>query len=412
MDRSSTKMTKRLIYSGSALTCNAKGGGYGYSPASEQREPESNDENSDQDEQEIDSDTRPEDQPSDQEDGPGDGETDPDAEDANNDQDDVFVNGRDVASSRPEEFRWALKIAPPVIINEVRRLQKENKNLRGQYYDSKKEQKDLRIFSNRHSFAERAQIDDLREELQDAHDRIDALQHYLSKSSESKKQLDELSISSKELISKLTVNADKLQIALDEHAKLLVHKEKELAQAKAALEKLSRKMRNSVECNRSSPPKVTKPLNAFTSYNDVKTAKSHDCKHTADHAGHQGQKNSAKDRLYSAFKENVARQTRCKARGEEFVISPPRQIYVGNIAFDATTDDVLDAITECTHFEVDEVEMPRTNGRHRGYAFVTVAWPPEYKTNDIDITTFCAALFRLKIKGRPIYAKEAHHRGK
>jgi hypothetical protein len=113
MDRSSTKMTKRLIYSGSALTSNAKGGGYGYSPASEQREPKSNDENSDQDEQEIDSDTRPEDQPSDQEDGPGDGETDPDAEDANNDQDDVFVNGRDVASSRPGEFRWAPKTLHP-----------------------------------------------------------------------------------------------------------------------------------------------------------------------------------------------------------------------------------------------------------------------------------------------------------
>ena len=204
-------------------------------------------------------------------------------------------------------------------------------------------------------------------------------------------------------------NADKLQSALDQQAKLLVHKEKELAQAKASLEKLSVKIRNSVESNRSSPPICTKPLNTFTGYNDVQ---SYDCKHTATHAGQQGQKTSALDRIHSAYKQNVDRQNRCKASGEEFVTFPRRQIYVGNIAFNATSDDVREAISDCTHNTVDEVEMPRTNGRHRGYAFVTVTWPPEYRTNDIDIITFCAALFRLKIKGRPIYAKEAHHRGK
>jgi hypothetical protein len=45
-----------------------------------------------------------------------------------------------------------------------------------------------------------------------------------------------------------------------------------------------------------------------------------------------------------------------------------------------------------------------------GYAFVTIKWPHEFKTNGVDMDTFGEAIHRLNINGRPIYAKKAHHR--
>ena len=87
-----------------------------------------------------------------------------------------------------------------------------------------------------------------------------------------------------------------------------------------------------------------------------------------------------------------------------------RQIYVGNIAFNATEDDVMQAITEFTHIRVYDCTMPRSGDRNRGYAFVTIGWPSEFKHNGVDMDTFCDAIHRLDIKGRPIYAEEAHHR--
>ena len=53
--------------------------------------------------------------------------------------------------------------------------------------------------------------------------------------------------------------------------------------------------------------------------------------------------------------------------------------------------------------------MSRSGDRNRGYAFVTIAWPSEF-VSGVDMDTFCEAIYRLNIKGRPIYAKEAHHR--
>ncbi len=54
--------------------------------------------------------------------------------------------------------------------------------------------------------------------------------------------------------------------------------------------------------------------------------------------------------------------------------------------------------------------MPRSGDRNRGYAFVTTVWPSEFNHNGVDMDTFCDAIHHLNIKGRPIYAKEAHYR--
>ena len=72
----------------------------------------------------------------------------------------------------------------------------------------------------------------------------------------------------------------------------------------------------------------------------------------------------------------------------------------------------MGAINDLTNNRVDTCTMPRSGDRNRGYAFVTIAWPSEYKHNGVDMDTFCDAIHHLNIKGRPIYAKEAHHRDK
>ena len=124
----------------------------------------------------------------------------------------------------------------------------------------------------------------------------------------------------------------------------------------------------------------------------------------------QHQKSSALDLVLSAVQKNVARQVKIKASGREYIPSPRRQIYVGNIAFNATEDDVMSAINDFTHNRVNDCTMPRSGDRNRGCAFVTITWPSEYKHNGVDMDTFCDAIHHLNIKGRPIYAKEAHHR--
>ena len=124
----------------------------------------------------------------------------------------------------------------------------------------------------------------------------------------------------------------------------------------------------------------------------------------------QVQQSSALDLILSAVRKNVARQVKIKASGREYILSPRRQIYVGNIAFNATEDDVMKAICDLTHTAVDTCTTPRSGDRNRGYAFATIAWLSEFKHNGVDMDTFCDAIHHLNIKGRPIYAKEAHHR--
>ena len=108
--------------------------------------------------------------------------------------------------------------------------------------------------------------------------------------------------------------------------------------------------------------------------------------------------------------DDVARRAKIKASGREFILSPRRQIYVGNIAFNATEDDVMKAICDLTNNNPASCIMSRSGNRNRGYAFVTIAWPSEFKHNGVDMDIFCDAIHHLNIKGRPIYAKEAHHR--
>ena len=69
----------------------------------------------------------------------------------------------------------------------------------------------------------------------------------------------------------------------------------------------------------------------------------------------------------------------------------------------------MKAIFDLTNNTVDTCTMPRSGGRNRGYAFVTIVWPSEFKHNGVDMDTFCDAIHLLNVKGCPIYAEEVDH---
>ncbi len=66
----------------------------------------------------------------------------------------------------------------------------------------------------------------------------------------------------------------------------------------------------------------------------------------------QVQQRSALDLVISAIQKNIDRQVRIKASGRDFIPGPRHQIYVGNIAFNATEDDVKDAIHDLTNIGI------------------------------------------------------------
>ena len=190
----------------------------------------------------------------------------------------------------------------------------------------------------------------------------------------------------------------------------------ELKQLRIILEKLAsdhEKLREAVQGDPSRSKDTVKqvgpPAESRVDNNKDKGSRSN---HFAMRAVVQDKQGSALDRIHSAARKNVARQVKIKASGREFILSPRRQIYVGNIAFNATEEDVMEAINDLTNNTVDTCTMPRSGDRNRGYAFVTIVWPSEFKHEGVDMDTFCDAIHHLDIKGRPIYAKEAHHREK
>ena len=192
----------------------------------------------------------------------------------------------------------------------------------------------------------------------------------------------------------------------------------ELKQIKVILEKLAsdhEKLREVVQGTSSRSKDTAKQVgpSAESRVDNNKTKGSRSLSnHAAMRADVQHQQSSALDLVLSAVQKNVARQVKIEASGREYIPSPRRQIYVGNIAFNAMEDAVMEAIHNLTNIRVYDCTMPRSGDRNRGYAFVTIGWPSEFKHNGVDMDTFCDAIHRLDIKGRPIYAKEAHHRDK
>ena len=116
----------------------------------------------------------------------------------------------------------------------------------------------------------------------------------------------------------------------------------ELKQIKSILEKLTRdheQLRDAVQGTSPRPNEAAKPIGqSAESRADYKRAKDSRGNHAAMHVDVQG---SALDRIHSAVQKNIARQERIRETGMKWIPSPRRQIYIGNIAFNTTADDVM-----------------------------------------------------------------------
>jgi hypothetical protein len=80
-------------------------------------------------------------------------------------------------------------------------------------------------------------------------------------------------------------------------------------------------------------------------------------------------------------------------------------LYVGNLEFKASTKDLKDALDREFHkIQVEDIVIPRKDGRSRSYAFVTLPWAKASKVDPSDICTFYLGM--LYVKSRQIYLRE------
>jgi RNA recognition motif-containing protein len=81
-----------------------------------------------------------------------------------------------------------------------------------------------------------------------------------------------------------------------------------------------------------------------------------------------------------------------------------RRLYVGNLAWTVTDQDLQDAFAEAGKVENSQVIMDRATNRSRGFGFVEMA-------TDEAADTAIKRLNGREIKGRPIRVNEAQARG-
>ncbi len=80
-----------------------------------------------------------------------------------------------------------------------------------------------------------------------------------------------------------------------------------------------------------------------------------------------------------------------------------RRLYVGNLAWTVTDQDLHDVFSEAGKVESSQVIMDRATNRSRGFGFVEMA-------NDEDADTAVKKLNGRDIKGRAIKVNEAQAR--
>ena len=81
-----------------------------------------------------------------------------------------------------------------------------------------------------------------------------------------------------------------------------------------------------------------------------------------------------------------------------------RRLYVGNLAWTVTDQDLQDAFSESGKVESAQVIMDRATNRSRGFGFVEMA-------TDEGADAAIKRLNGREIKGRPIRVNEAQARG-
>ncbi len=80
-------------------------------------------------------------------------------------------------------------------------------------------------------------------------------------------------------------------------------------------------------------------------------------------------------------------------------------LYVGNLEFKASTKDVKDVLDKVFRkIHVEDVAIPRKDGRSCGYAFVNLSWDNASDINPFDICKLYSGM--LDVNSRPIYFRE------
>lgn len=81
-----------------------------------------------------------------------------------------------------------------------------------------------------------------------------------------------------------------------------------------------------------------------------------------------------------------------------------RRLYVGNLAWTVTDQDLHDVFSEAGQVDSSQVIMDRATNRSRGFGFVEMA-------SDEGAETAINKLNGREVKGRPIRVNEAQARG-
>ena len=78
-------------------------------------------------------------------------------------------------------------------------------------------------------------------------------------------------------------------------------------------------------------------------------------------------------------------------------------LYLGNLEYAATEEQLRDSLKKY-FIRVQEIVIPTTNGRSRGYAFVTLAWAQACNLKPSDLCDFYSGI--IDVNSRPIYFRE------
>jgi hypothetical protein len=80
-------------------------------------------------------------------------------------------------------------------------------------------------------------------------------------------------------------------------------------------------------------------------------------------------------------------------------------LYLGNLEYAATEEQLRDSLEQYfKRIKVQEIVIPTTNGRSRGYAFVTLAWAQACNLKPSDLCDYYSGM--IDVNSRPIYLRE------
>ena len=83
-------------------------------------------------------------------------------------------------------------------------------------------------------------------------------------------------------------------------------------------------------------------------------------------------------------------------------------LFAGNLDFNVRDKDILESLR--THFKrrihVDVIDVPNFNGRHKGYAFITISWVRDAPVDPADICQLYSGM--IQVNSRCLYFQELH----